>query len=84
MEQLVVHCRGKVVPGRKAAVGSEPNATVISVREAFARAVQQETMWQRKACWDVLAPSGLCPLGGLWENTNKSCVWPVQKKIMQV
>lgn len=54
MEQLGVHSRGKVVP---AAAGSEPNATVIRVGEASARAVQQEMMWQHEACWEVLALS---------------------------
>lgn len=38
----MVHCRGKVVPGRKAAAGTEPNSTVIRLAEASARAVQQE------------------------------------------
>lgn len=42
----MVHCRGKVVPRRKAAAGTEPNATVTTVREASARAVQPKMMWQ--------------------------------------
>lgn len=42
----MVHCRGKVVLGRKPAAGTEPNATVIRVGEASARAFQQEMVWQ--------------------------------------
>lgn len=46
MEQLVVHCRGKVVLGRKAAARTKPNATVIGVGEMSAHGVLHEMMWQ--------------------------------------
>lgn len=70
----MVHCRDKVLLERTAAAaGTATNAVVIRVREVSSGEVQQEMRRWQWAYGEKKAVPLLCPLGSLWETTNKSC-----------
>lgn len=70
----MVHGRDKVpLLGRTAAAGTRTDAAVIRVGEVSSGEVQQEMRRWHRAYGERKAVPLLCPLGRLWETTNKSC-----------